>query len=86
MFVILVYDVNKKRVNKVLNICRKYLVQVQNSVFEGQITDSKLKSLKNELYRQIIPKQDSICIYKLSSLKYFGKDEVGFLKDDSKII
>lgn len=86
MFIILVYDVNKKRVNKVLKICRKYLERVQNSVFEGQITEAKLKALKNELYKHIVPKQDSICIYKLSSLKFCGKDEIGFLRDDSKII
>ena len=47
MFVILTYDVNKKRVNKIKKICKKYLVHVQNSVFEGNITDSRLNKLKN---------------------------------------
>ncbi|WP_427338327.1 CRISPR-associated endonuclease Cas2 [Caloranaerobacter sp. DY30410] len=31
MFVILVYDVEQKRVAKVLKTCRKYLYWVQNS-------------------------------------------------------
>ena len=46
MFVILSYDVNRKRVSKAMKICRKYLVHVHESVFEGTITESKLKSLK----------------------------------------
>ena len=36
MFVIMVYDVNQKRVAKVLKIARKYLNWVQNSVFGGR--------------------------------------------------
>lgn len=35
MFIILSYDINKKRVGKILKICRKYLVHVQKSVFEA---------------------------------------------------
>ena len=38
MFVIMVYDVGKKRVAKVLKKSRKYLHWVQNSVFEGEIS------------------------------------------------
>lgn len=34
MYIILTYDVGSKRVEKVLKICRKYLVHVQKSVFE----------------------------------------------------
>ena len=49
MFVIVTYDVNVKRNNKVLKICRKYLVHVQKSVFEGNITEAKLGKLKSEL-------------------------------------
>ena len=45
----MVYDINVKRVQKVLKICRKYLTWVQNSVFEGEITPGKLERLKREL-------------------------------------
>lgn len=55
MFVIVTYDVNAKKNNKVLKICRKYLLHVQKSVFEGMITEAKLKRLKNEL-AQVIKK------------------------------
>ena len=45
MYVIAVYDVGQKRVGKMLKLCRRYLNWIQNSVFEGEITDVKLKEL-----------------------------------------
>lgn len=60
MFLILVYDVNEKRVNKVLKTCRKYLHWVQNSVLEGEISEANLKKLKIELSRIIDKDEDSV--------------------------
>lgn len=54
MFVVLSYDINKKRVGKVLKICRKYLVHVHKSVFEGTITEAALGRLKRELETKIM--------------------------------
>ena len=51
MFVILVYDIGEKRVQKVLKTCRKYLYWVQNSVFEGDISNADFVKLKAELRR-----------------------------------
>ena len=45
MYVILVYDFGEKRVNKMLKLCRKYLNWIQNSVFEGEISEARLKEL-----------------------------------------
>ena len=45
MYVILVYDIGEKRVGKMLKLCRKYLNWIQNSVFEGEISEVKLKEL-----------------------------------------
>ena len=42
MYVILIYDVNVKRVGKMLKLCRQYLCWIQNSVFEGEISEAKL--------------------------------------------
>lgn len=70
MFVIVTYDVNVKRNNKVLKICRKYLVHVQKSVFEGNITEAKLRKLKSELKRTTKTDEDSVIIYRFDSLKY----------------
>lgn len=48
-YAFLFYDVGEKRVRKVFKICKKYLVHYQNSVFRGDITPSKIISLKSEL-------------------------------------
>ena len=49
MYIIAVYDVHHKRVGKVRKVFKKYLFTVQNSVFEGYITESKLNKLKKDL-------------------------------------
>ena len=74
MFVIVTYDVNVKRNNKVLKICRKYLVHCQKSVFEGNITEAKLRKLKAEIKNIIRPDEDSVMIYRFDSLKYSSKE------------
>ena len=86
MNVILVYDVNHKRVNKVMKICRKYLIRVQNSVFEGNITESKLNKLKEEINKNIDTRQDKVCIYILESLKYIKKQEIGCINNQNTFI
>ena len=45
MYVVLVYDIGERRVAKMLKLCRQYLIWIQNSVFEGEITEVKLKEL-----------------------------------------
>lgn len=77
MFVIVTYDVNVKRNNKVLKICRKYLIHVQKSVFEGNITEAKLRKLKSELKRTTKTDEDSVIIYWFDSLKYSSKEVLG---------
>ena len=74
MFVIVVYDVNIKRNNKVLKTCRKYLIHCQKSVFEGNITEAKLKA---ELKHILKTDEDSLFIYRFDSLKYSSKEIIG---------
>lgn len=45
MYVILVYDFGERRVGKMLKLCRRYLNWIQNSVFEGEISEARLKEL-----------------------------------------
>ena len=79
MYIILVYDVKKKKVQKVMKICRKYLNHLQNSVFEGNITDAKLTRLKNEIKAVIDVKTDSVCIFRLDSTRYISKEQIGII-------
>lgn len=77
MFVILVYDVNQKRVAKTLKKCREYLYWVQNSVFEGETTELKLKQLIMELERIIDKDEDSVVIYRFDSTRYSKRQILG---------
>lgn len=77
MYVILVYDVNTKRVAKVLKTCRKYLHWVQNSVFEGKTTESRLERLKRELEQIIDEEEDSVLIYRFESTWYSKREILG---------
>ena len=86
MYIVLSYDINQKRVAKVMKICRKYLIHVQKSVFEGSITEAKLEKLKNELVKIIDTEVDSICIYEMDSLKYIQKEQIGIVQTFSNII
>lgn len=60
-----------------MKICRKYLNHIQNSVFEGMITDGKLSSLKRELSTCIVCSEDSVVIYEIQNLKYTRKESIG---------
>lgn len=86
MFIVLVYDVNKKRDGKILKTCRKYLSHVQKSVFEGIITQSKLNKLKKELRELIDFDDDAICIYTFANTSGMVKEQIGVVKDNSAII
>ncbi|MFD3157031.1 CRISPR-associated endonuclease Cas2 [Haloimpatiens sp. FM7330] len=85
MFVILVYDFGEKRVGKALKKCRKYLTWVQNSVFEGDITEASLKKLKIELTEIMNKAEDSVIIYKLNSLKYSKREVLGLTKNEEDL-
>ena len=76
----MVYDINEKRVNKVLKIGRKYLNWIQNSVLEGEITRAKFIKLEGELKSIIEKEEDSIVFYKLRTKKYFAKETMGVEK------
>lgn len=65
-----------------LKICRKYLIHVQNSVFEGEITIANLEKLISELKKAMTDEEDSLVIYKFRSMNYserliFGVDKKG---------
>lgn len=77
MYIILVYDVDKKRCGKMLRICRKYLHHIQNSVFEGEITEGKLEELKIRLKNVMKEETDSLIIFKSRNEKWLDKEIVG---------
>jgi len=81
MFVIVSYDVDTKRVSKVHKILKKYLQWTQNSVFEGEITEGKLKQCMAEVMSKINTKEDSFYIYRVSNPNNIQKIVYGVEKD-----
>jgi len=77
MYVILVYDVGEKRVGKMLKLCRKYLNWIQNSVFEGEITEVKLKELVFSARKVMKEESDSIILFKSRDEKWLDKEIIG---------
>ncbi len=86
MFVILVYDAGVKRDPKILKTCRKYLNWIQNSVFEGELTEGKLKKLQRELGDIINAKEDYIVIYVLANQRYNSRITLGRAKVEEGFI
>ena len=77
MYVILVYDIGEKRVGKMLKLCRQYLNWIQNSVFEGDITEVKLKELQYRAKEIMNIEEDSIIVFKSRDAKWLEKEIVG---------
>jgi CRISPR-associated protein Cas2 len=80
MYVILVYDIEQKRVGKMLKLCRRYLNWIQNSVFEGEITEVKLKELIGET-RTIMEDGDSLIVFRSRDQRWLEKDVYGAEKN-----
>jgi CRISPR-associated protein Cas2 len=77
MYVLLVYDIREKRVGKMLKLCRRYLNWIQNSVFEGEISEVKLRELllKSEFILNL--DEDSVIIFKSRSQQWLEKEVWG---------
>lgn len=77
MFVIMAYDVNVGRVNKVLKIGRRYLNWVQNSLLEGELTTAQLARLKADVKKVIDQEEDSVIFYLLRRQQYMERQIIG---------
>lgn len=77
MYVIAMYDVGEKRVGKMLNLFRRYLNWIQNSVFEGEITEVKLLELKQIASKIMDNETDSLIIFRTRQEKWLDKDIIG---------
>ncbi len=75
---VVVYDVDKKRCGKMLKLCRGYLHHIQNSVFEGEITDARLEELKIKAKKIMNEEdEDSLIVFKSRNEKWLDKEIVG---------
>ena len=85
MFVVLTYDVGEKRVNKVRKKLKMYLNWTQNSVFEGELTDAKLRKCLAELNKIINKSEDSLYIYRVKNPNNIMKDVIGEEKSSDEL-
>ncbi|RPI19238.1 MAG: CRISPR-associated endonuclease Cas2 [Ignavibacteriae bacterium] len=82
MYYIIVYDIaSEKRLPKVLKTCRKYLNWIQNSVFEGELTEGQFENLVSELKNKIKIDEDSVVFYSVSNPKWLSKEIMGVEKE-----
>lgn len=88
MYVILVYDINleekegQKVLRNVFKICKKYLIHIQNSVFEGELLDSQALKLKSEIDKYIRKDKDSVILFKSRNQKWMEKEFIGMQEAD----
>jgi CRISPR-associated protein Cas2 len=87
MYVVLVYDIsgeeNGQRIlGKVFKTCKRYLTHIQNSVFQGEISEGQIAKLNAELNKLIRKDLDSMIIFKSRNEKWLDKEFWG-KKDDA---
>ncbi len=82
MYVLLIYDIIADEKGpyisrNIFKICKRYLTNIQKSVFEGKLTELQLYSLKSELKKYIRKDKDSIIIFSSRSEKWVKKEFLG---------
>lgn len=82
MYCILVYDIGEKRVGKMLKLCRQYLNWIQNSVFEGEITEVKQKELLIKAKQIMKQEEDSLIIFTSRNERWLDKQVIGQEKNE----
>lgn len=79
MYVILVYDISgdnggQRVLNKTFKICKKYLNHIQNSVFEGELSESQIINLRYELNEYLRKDIDSVILFKSRNERWLKKE------------
>ena len=82
MYIIAVYDVGEKRVGKMLKLCRQYLDWIQNSVFEGELTEVQLKELIYKSKNIMNEDEDSFILFSSREQKWMDKKVIGKEKNN----
>ena len=77
MYVLIVYDVEEKRVAKAHKFLKRHLHWVQNSVFEGEVTDAQLEKIKIGLQAILDKASDSVLLYSARDQRWLNKEIMG---------
>lgn len=79
MYIVLVYDIDletggAKVLRSVFKTCKKFLNHIQNSVFEGEISDAQFMAMKLELKKNLREGIDSCIVFKGRNNKWMEKE------------
>lgn len=90
MYVILVYDImidetGPRTWRQIFNIAKRYLHHIQNSVFEGELTEAKIMRLKKELQQWIRKDRDSVLLFKSREARWLKKEFWGKEEDGTSV-
>ncbi len=85
MYAIVVYDVHVNKVQRVNAFLKRHLFWVQNSVFEGEISESQLREIRRFLEDTLDPDESAI-IFVFRSRKYVRRIPVGGALEPDRII
>ena len=77
MYILIVYDVDVKRVGKVHKFLKRYLHWVQNSVFEGELTEAQIEALKSGLSKIIDRTLDSVLMFVARERRWLEREVIG---------
>lgn len=86
MQVIIVYDVEVERIDAVRTILKQHLTWIQNSVFEGQITEGHLEELRLKICEVIENEKDSVIVYSVNNPSWINKIIWGIEKNTTENI
>ncbi len=86
MYVVVVYDISldekgNRNGRKIFGICERYLHHIQNSVFEGELSEVDIQRLKYEVSKYIRDDLDSFIIFKSRNERWMEKEMLGLQED-----
>lgn len=83
MYVLVVYDIEVKRVTRIHKFLKRYLNWVQNSVFEGELTESQMEAVRIGLRELMSDDIDSVLIYTAREERWLNKEVIGLERGET---
>lgn len=81
MYVIVIYDVSVERVNDVRKFLKQRMDWVQNSSFEGELSEGQIVEMRMGLHEIIDLKSDSVIIFTVAYKGALSKEVLGIEKN-----
>ena len=83
MYVLIVYDVEVGRVTKVHKFLKRHLHWVQNSVFEGELTEAQIETVKAGLSRLVDKEYDSVLLFTAREARWLAREVIGLERGET---